>query len=714
MAFDKTIAMRNAERYLSQGKIRLAIGEYKQVVKHDPTDFGTTNMLGDLYAKSMETKEAIACYTAVAEHYSNQGFAAKAIAIYNKIAKIIPDSPEISKKLAELYVQKGSVKDARSHYIALAKSYEAKGRKIEALAIWKQIAHLDANNTEIYQTLGESFLAEGQNEDAVESFSLLGERLVKLGRNDEAIVAYEKALAIEGRSERALNGYLECMFAADRAAEAAARIEELRTSEPQDRDLSRLAIECYLRCGNTEEAEKAIIKLVEYEPSNYLMFTRLAQLQLEKNDTVAAARVLSMSSEHLLAGGQSEELQRSVTVLLEKDPDNIEGLRLLCDYCVWQRDETALLDSLKRLSTSARNANAVQDERFALIQLRMILPHETEYTERLSEINAEHGFDDEESSVSPANSGLAKKLFGNSVPSVVGAPLVAEPIAEAFEIRSVLNGPPINGVKGIPQTSEADFEVSTLSGFEVESARVLDDHFTVEPEDDEDRMKKEIDSIKFYVESGYIDLAEKAIAELVGDFGLRPDVQELRAFLDASRRDSSKTISANGEHKNGNGNGSSVSQTQRPEIFDINDLRSELGLEDTNQDSGSDYDTHYHTGIAYQEMGLLQEAIQEYQNAVSTVSNNDGTRRFFQCANLLGHCFMSIGKPHLALTWYQRTLDTNGLSDEEKQGLWYELANAFEADGDQENAAKYFEMVFAENINFRDVGERLKRMTIAA
>ena len=69
---------------------------------------------------------------------------------------------------------------------------------------------------------------------------------------------------------------------------------------------------------------------------------------------------------------------------------------------------------------------------------------------------------------------------------------------------------------------------------------------------------------------------------------------------------------------------------------------------------------------------------------------------------------------NLALTWYQRALETKDLSDDEKQGVWYELAHAYEAEGDVENAGKYFEQVYAENVDYRDVGERIKRLAVQA
>lgn len=713
MAFDKTTAMRNAERYLAQGKINSAISEYKQVVKNDPKDFGTTNMLGDLYSKTHETNSAVECYTAVAEHYGKQGFAAKAIAVYNKIAKIAPGSPEISRKLAELYVQKGSVNDARYHYKVLAESYESSGKKIDALTVWKQIADLDPNNTETYQTLGESFLKEGQKEDALDAFASLAERLVKLNRVDESVAAFERALDIDEKNERGLQGYLQSMFATGQAAAAATRLEGLVAANEQDRDLARMLIECYLKSGNGPEAEKAIVKLVEYEPSNYHYFLGLVELHLENNDTPSAARVLSMSSQHMLAGGQSEDLQRLVNELLKKDPKDIEGLRLLCELCVWQRDEVSQVDALKRLAASANEKDLVADERFALVQLRMIVPHVMEYAERLAEIDHEYGIEQEDIHTSQSNSGLAKKLFGEIVPTITAQVMHTDQSADLQNIElTASNGVAIvagGAVVVADEITEADF---------ASAGSVGELGFEVGPEDEDDRLKREVESIKFYIQSGYHDLAEKAISELAVDFGSMPEVDELRAYLR-----STQDVAADGAAPAAEVPVTAAPATQTNEtddspsgFLDINDLRNELGLEleEEAEDAGSDYDTHYHTAIAYQEMGLTEEAIKEYQDAVATVSNNDGTRRFFQCANLLGHCFMSIGKANLALTWYKRTLDTHGLTDEEKQGLWYEIANAYEAENDIENAAKYFEMVFAENINFRDVGERLRRMSVDA
>jgi tetratricopeptide (TPR) repeat protein len=131
-------------------------------------------------------------------------------------------------------------------------------------------------------------------------------------------------------------------------------------------------------------------------------------------------------------------------------------------------------------------------------------------------------------------------------------------------------------------------------------------------------------------------------------------------------------------------------------------------LEETEAEPAGDYDTHYHHGIAYKEMGLMEDAAREFQDAINLVQPDDGTRRFFHCANLLGHCFMEKGMPNLALMWYQRGLETPDLKSEEKQALYYEIAVSYEIGGDSEKAVEYFEKIYAEHVDYRDVGTRLE------
>lgn len=690
MIFDKTKAMRNAEKYVVQGKLRAAIAEYKAVVSNDPRDIGTMNMLGDLYAKNMEKREAVECYLKVAEHYSTQGFAQKAIAVYNKISRLQPDSIEVSTKLAELYKLKGSLSEARAHYTTLAEHYEKSGRRIEALSMWKQIALLDPNNTEVCVSLAESYLREGHRDEAAEAYAEAGTRFSRQGGNEEAIKVLMKGHEIRPNDLRILDGLVKAYSALGRVGKAVTLLEDILAEEPYNRDVLYLLIDCHIDSQNAAGAERAVIKLVELEPANYPKLLDLIRIYLNANDPDSATRILSMSSEYLLAAGQGDECNRWITEILERDHKHISALRLLVRYCSWVKDEQAYVVALVRLAEAAREKGEAEDERFALSTLVAIRPLEAAFAERLAQVIEENGFEYE-----AIDTELVQAQFSGPVIEV------PEELAEVsvVEHSGFVNAGDLfeqkleSHMSGI-EIERGGFEVIATAGSDDEHVPIDESSVHIDPRDDV-RLNKEIDSIAFYIDNNYRELAEKAIEALTAEFGDRSEIRELSAKLAAA---------------------STVTEEQMPveaHPIGIEEMRSEFGLDDAEASTNEDYETHYATAIAYQEMGLMENAIREYQDAINLASPNDGSRRFFHCANLLGHCFMQNSMPNFAVTWYLRALESPDLSDDEKQGLWYELALAYDAENDAANAARYFEMVYAENVDFRDVAERVKNIYIS-
>ncbi len=684
MSFDKIKAMRNAEKFLAQGKIKAAISEYQQVVDNDSNDFGTMNLLGDLYSKSSETKAALRYYNLVAEHYSKQGFSQKAIAVYNKINKIQPNSVHVSEKLAELYKTKGSVTEAKSHYVILAESYQSKGRMVEALAMWKQIAILDPGNTEVYLTIADAFLKEGQTDEAVEAFADAGNRFVSRSMFAEAERAFLSGIEHQTGHHRCLAGYVNTLAGEGRAPEAIEKLESILAEGQNPGEVLSALADCYLQAGDIEKAEKTVIKLVEQDPAEYPKFLGLALRFIDQHSFDGACRLLTMASEHMLAGGQAEEFAAAVRVVLEHEPENLDAVRLLVRFSTWQKDEETLKESLKALAKLGREQGSVDDERFALSQLTLLIPQEASYGERLSQINQEHGFEDEAS----AASGLFERLV-----QPTGTPEAEQSGAADFAI-----------VAAVIETSTGQEMAVEVDESAIESISEQNEAVATPADDSpEGRRRREAESIRFYIDNGYVELAEKAIDEFEVEFGSTKDSAELRSLLGGGVALSVEAapVMAFETPKSTNGNA-------------LTDLRNELDLEDLNAEDDSDFETRYHTAIAYKEMGLLEQAIAEFQDAAAAVKPNDGTRRFFSCANLLGHSFMENGMPKLAMTWYQRALEIADLNGDEKQALWYEIGLVHEAEGEYAEAGKYFEQVYAENVDFRDVRERLKNMAIAA
>ena len=118
--------------------------------------------------------------------------------------------------------------------------------------------------------------------------------------------------------------------------------------------------------------------------------------------------------------------------------------------------------------------------------------------------------------------------------------------------------------------------------------------------------------------------------------------------------------------------------------------------------SAEDYETHYNLGIAYKEMGLVDEAIGEFQLA----SKDPG--RALECCSMLGHCFLEKGMPQLAIKWFRKGLETPAIQEAQTTGMLYDLAAVYQDTGDTDMAYKTFQEVYGLNANYRDVVQRVR------
>jgi tetratricopeptide (TPR) repeat protein len=114
-----------------------------------------------------------------------------------------------------------------------------------------------------------------------------------------------------------------------------------------------------------------------------------------------------------------------------------------------------------------------------------------------------------------------------------------------------------------------------------------------------------------------------------------------------------------------------------------------------------DYDSHYDLGVAYKEMGLLDDAIEEFQKALRSRSHR------LPAYEALGQCFVEQGRHQVAATVLSRALHEPGLDDEQRVGVLYLLAYSCEALKRWDEARSYYQRVYATDIHFRDTAARL-------
>jgi hypothetical protein len=138
------------------------------------------------------------------------------------------------------------------------------------------------------------------------------------------------------------------------------------------------------------------------------------------------------------------------------------------------------------------------------------------------------------------------------------------------------------------------------------------------------------------------------------------------------------------------------------------DLKHEL--EEDTASADEDPETHYNLGVAFREMGLLDEAIGELQKVCQAVERGHNFPQIMQTYTWLAQCFLDKGVPEAAIRWYESALKLPDVDQDTRMALHYELGTSYEAAQNKPAALQHFMEVYGSNIDYRDVSERIKAL----
>lgn len=747
MAFDKAKVLKAAEKFLSQGKINAAIKEYRQIVENDADDLTTLNMLGDLYVRAGKKPEAVSCFDRIAEHYSVQEFNLKAIAMYKKIERLRAGDPIIALKLAELYANEGLVHDARAQYLVVVEAYTRSGDNKRALEILHKIADLDPNNTEIRLKLADGYLKENMRREAAAAFVQAADRLHQTGAQDKALEAYSNALKLVRDDREALRGVLETHIARGTADEAAEVLERAVETNEEDKELVSMLARAYLEAEDAKGAERATSLLMKQDTANYTQFLPVTRLYLKDGEVDEVIRILSTIIERMLAGREERELLEVVNQVLDRNPDHVAALRMLVRIHWWQRDMDALRSSLERLAESAEASELIDEERYALTQLVRLAPDEQRYLDRLNLLG---GLQEETGEDFPA---VPEPEPESEVPQfetfamvqdedeLISAPVTVEDEFETNETPGATFSDPTASWADLNEDEPASTPASDFQEVDFSIVAPVDtppaEAGPAEEGKHENMMRQELESVDFYIAQGYADIAVDTLEMLERQFGPNPEIEARREKLatrDQQPREQAAvfefgtaeelatpatpvepiTFDTDSAYATLAGDGSNNVGTAKPVGPGIDaglaELFEEFRVAEEGDTVQEDFETHYNMGTAYKEMDLMDEAIQEFQTSANLVKPGDGTSRYLQCCNMLGHCFNQKGMPEAAVLWFKKGLQAPGHTEDEYQALRYELASAYEQLGDLKQAREFYTEVYGVDVSYREVAEKLSQL----
>ena len=495
--------------------------------------------------------------------------------------------------------------------------------------------------------------------------------------------------------------------------------------------------QAYVQCGQFEKAEQAFQRLVSREPANQRYKVLLNRVLKKVGKEIGEAFVADLPSsaidltqkEGLAAPAASALADAEREAMVKRALDNSELLeryhlvakavaeldRVLEIY----PDEPEIHRRLVGMCWKVMSERAAQAAQ-ALVRI-YTQQGDTEGAKRYAQMAGGQGAPAMPPARIPSDFSVAPEVespsaaavgtpLGPSIPPVREAPPPA-PLQLPIDLsRQASPAPPPGLTSKIREIDlSKDWESFQAQGpsFNYEDSRI---------------------EVSFYLENGFLEEAIKAVKELERTRPGEPRIAELRALVEAHAgpmaaevppKQPAGTIA--GAKTNllgdladafGSAMGEWADSPPGPPSAPASPLSG--WLEEIGDpfamgpDEEDDPETHYNLGVAFREMNLLDEAIGEFQKVVKGAGKRAHPPNYLQACSLLAVCFMDKGMAPLAVKWYCRALETPGLDEEALLALQYDLGVAYEQAGDARRALEKFTEVYGQNIDFRDVAEKIR------
>ncbi len=154
-------------------------------------------------------------------------------------------------------------------------------------------------------------------------------------------------------------------------------------------------------------------------------------------------------------------------------------------------------------------------------------------------------------------------------------------------------------------------------------------------------------------------------------------------------------------------NGLPVALDEATKQIDVEEVFAKFKEGVAAQVSADDTQSHYDLGVAYREMGLFEDAIREFDIAAAD------PKRECVCRSMIGMILKDLGRTSEAIEAFLQALHAPSKTPDQETSLCYDIGTSHESLRRTKDALTYFQKVMRRDSNFRDVQERVRRLTKA-
>ncbi len=349
MAFSKNKALENALKFLNQGKVAQAIGEYQQILRHDSKDQATLMTVGDLFARQGDMPQAIDYFERLAQVYLSDGFNSKAIAIYKKIVKLAPNELVPLERLADLYVQQGVLSEARPLFLQIAEAHLKSNRAAKAVEVLHRLLEVEPDSPRVQMRLAELYNVMGQKGEAAQTYFSYAQRLFERGEAEEAHKLIDRALELDPGNGATQLLKARILGLAGKNEEAIAILEKHPEADAGG-DITNMLVDLDLAASLFDKAADRARNQLVRGSTHFRLLLKAAESMVQHGNPGAALSLFRELRDPMSEAGEQDEFLKALSRAIERMPGDPEPLEFLADFSRHSSDPFHLNSALNQLA----------------------------------------------------------------------------------------------------------------------------------------------------------------------------------------------------------------------------------------------------------------------------------------------------------------------------------------------------------------------------
>jgi len=703
--------------YERQGDVVRLTDVLKRMVELDPENIASSIKLGELHVRAGQTGPAQECFRRAAEHLKKNNRADEYLKIAERLASLTPDDLGLTRELAHLYLNK---RDTKRALAKLQLCFKANPKDIETLTLLAQAFHdlgQSSKTLSVYKELAHVYEESGKQQEARTTWR----KVQELAPDDEdatAALGPAPAAPAPQRPAVAQPSPPPARPQPSPQPQATAPIRPpppgrpAAPTGPQGPAPSADAIpklltetDVYVKYGLHDKALDHLRKVLLADPECAEAHEKARDIHLAGGRIAEAAAAAARAVRAHAAKGALDRAQEALARVRQIDAGHPELHELSALASGGARGGGELLEPAGEALPDELALAAAGDLSEEVVEDEVAAPAGEEAMD-LAEPEGE-GLE--------IGDALAEAAALASAESEeVEEELTAEPPKPARAPARPPPGPPPGARPPAPGAGRAAPIVTPPPP----SASFPD-------------LADELEEAEFLAQQGLSDDAREALQALLEQHPGHPEVKARLAALEPGKaapprgtpapsltpaprsvgtpRPSPSLVTATGDES------FDIARELAEELdgapaeapgdedfqYSVEDVFNQFkkGVAETVRPEDSA--THYDLGIAYKEMGLLDDAVGEFETAMRD------RKREVDCLSMIGLCRVAQGRARDAIPVFRRALGSDHLSKDAAKAIHFELADAYELAGDTEVALFVFQKIARVDPAYREVGDRI-------